>query len=303
MMAMIDVDQVVIALREELGIGPVLRVEPVEQGSFNVVFRAVLAGRRLYVRINRDREAYPREIGVYQRAAACGMPIPGIIGYLPWSGTIDASILVLGEIEGVSLDQASLPLDARRGVFERAGAILRRLHEAPIDGYGMLTVRDGVLRGASASWRDYWLVDNPWDRNLEDIAREGMVSAPVYARVEGAIDAMCTAEFGPARLLHNDYTSGHIFTDGRAVTGVIDFGNALAGDPRYDIAMARYFCDAAEADAFGRGYGALALDPMVHTYDIYIAAIKVLWSYRTGDLAGATRRVAVLDAVTTGPGA
>lgn len=296
---MIEFDQAVIALREELGIGPVVGVEPVEQGSFNVVFRAVLADRGLYVRVNRDREAYPREVGAYRRAAACGMPIPEIVGYLPWSVTIDASILVLGEIEGVSLDDASLTRDARRGVFERAGAILRRLHEAPIGGYGMLTVREGVLRGASASWRDYWLVDNPWDRNLEDIARDGLVSAPVYARVEGAIDAMCAAEFGPARLLHNDYTSGHIFTDGRAVTGVIDFGNALAGDPRYDIAMARYFCDAAEADAFGRGYGALARDPTVHTYDIYIAAIKVLWSYRNEDLAGATRRAAALDALVT----
>ncbi len=79
---MFDVDQVVIALRDELGIGPVVRVEPVEQGSFNVVFRAVLADRRLYVRINRDREAYPREVGAYRRAAACGMPIPEIVGYL-----------------------------------------------------------------------------------------------------------------------------------------------------------------------------------------------------------------------------
>lgn len=300
---MIDVDQAVIALRDELGIGPVLRIEPVEQGSFNIVFRAVLADRRLYVRINRDREAYPREVGAYRRAAACGMPIPEIVGYLPWSGKIDASILVLGEIEGVSLDDASLTRDARRRVFEHAGAMLRRLHEAPIEGYGTLTVRDGVLCGGSASWRDYWLIDNPWDRNLEDIARDGLVSGPVYARIKGAIDAMCAADFGPARLLHNDYTSGHIFTDGRAVTGVIDFGNALAGDPRYDIAMARYFCDAAEADAFRRGYGPLARDPMVHTYDIYIAAIKVLWSYRNGNLAGAKRRAAVLDALVNDPGA
>lgn len=300
---MIDIERAVAALTDELGIGPVVRIEPVEQGSFNVVFRAVLADRRLYVRINRDLAAYSRELGAYRRAAACGMPVPEIVGYLPRSRTIDVSIMVLGEIEGESLDTASLTSDARRRVFAHAGAMLRRLHEAPIDGYGALTVRDGVLCGESASWREYWLIDNPWDRNLEDIVRDGLVSGSVYARVERTIDAMCTADVGPARLLHNDYTSGHIYTDGRAITGVIDFGNALAGDPRHDIAMSRYFCNADEADAFGRGYGPRARDPMVHTYDIYIAAIKVLWSHRTGNPADARRRVAVLEALTTGPGA
>jgi len=303
MKAVVDAERVVVALRDELGIGPVSRIEPADDGSFNAVFRVVVADRGLYVRINHDRDAYPRELCAYRLAAASGMPVPKIVGYLPDVPTIDAAMLVLGEIEGESLDTASLSDNARRRVYEHAGAMLHRLHEAPVDGYGMLTVRDGMLRGESASWRDYWLVDNPYDRNLEDIARDGLVSGAVYARVEAAIEAMCAAEIGPARLLHNDFTGVHIFTDGRNVTGVIDFGNALAGDPRYDIAMARYFRDALEADALTRGYGPLALDPMVRTYEIYVSAIKVLWIYRIGNLDDARRRAGALGALVAEPGA
>lgn len=294
---MVELERVGRALTDEVGLGPVVRIAPVapnDQGSFNEVFRVALADRSVFVRINRDRDAFPRELAAYRRGAACGMPVPDVIAFLPHSLSIDAPVLVLGEVAGEPLGTAPLLDDTRRRLFAHAGAMLRRLHEAPIDGYGALTLRDGVLRGASASWRDYWLIDNTYDRDLEAIARDGLVTGSEWARVERAIDTMIAAEVGPARLLHNDFHGAHIFTDGRAITGVIDFGNALAGDPRYDIAMSRYFCDAIEAEAFTRGYGALALDPMVHTYGIYVAAIKVLWSQRTGNAAGVGRGVAIL---------
>jgi len=207
---------------------------------------------------------------------------------------IEVPMLVLGEIAGEPLGTASLADDARQRLFAHAGTMLRRLHAAPIGGYGTLTLRDGVLRGASSSWRDYWLIDNTYDRDLEAIVREGLVTGSEWARVERSIETMIAVEVGPARFLHNDFHGAHIFTDGRAITGVIDFGNALAGDPRYDIAMSRYFCDAIEAEVFSRGYGDLARDPMVHTYGVYVAAIKVLWGHRTGNPAGVEWGVAAL---------
>ena len=294
MRIMVEPQQVVHALTDELGLGPVVRVEPVEQGWFNEVFRVELGDRSVFVRINRDREAFPRELAAYQRGADCGMPVPDVVAYLPHSVTLDAPMLVLGEITGEPLGTSPPGRNARQRLHEQAGAMLRRLHAAPIDGYGTLTLRDGVLRGASSSWRNYWLVDNTYDRDLEAIARDGPVSGSEWARVERAIDTMVAVEVGPARFLHNDFHGAHIFTDGRAITGVIDFGNALAGDPRYDIAMARYFCEPFEAEAFTRGYGDVALDPMVQTYGVYVAAIKVLWSQRTGNEAGVEWGVAAL---------
>ena len=66
---MVEPQQVVHALTDELGLGPVVRVEPVEQGWFNEVFRVELGDRSVFVRINRDREAFPRELAAYQRGA------------------------------------------------------------------------------------------------------------------------------------------------------------------------------------------------------------------------------------------
>jgi hygromycin-B 4-O-kinase len=38
------------------------------------------------------------------------------------------------------------------------------------------------------------------------------------------------------QLVHNDYQFENVMTDGKRISGVIDWGNALYGDPLYDVA-------------------------------------------------------------------
>lgn len=71
------------------------------------------------------------------------------------------------------------------------------------------------------------------------------------------LDAVPEPAFRPA-LLHTEIGPSHVLVDGDRISGLIDFGDAMVGDPEYDLAPVGMFVtrgDAAAFSAFLRGYG------------------------------------------------
>lgn len=81
----------------------------------------------------------------------------------------------------------------------------------------------------------------------------------------------------PETLIHGDLTIDNVLADGEGLTGVIDWGGAGPGDPRYDITLAlsppdERRLDATVVSAFLEGYGSHGLPSELraffeHVYD------------------------------------
>src|SRR5206468_2652045 len=83
-------------------------------------------------------------------------------------------------------------------------------------------------------------------------------------------------------LLHNDFHGAHIFVDAGEISGVIDWGRALSGDPRLDVAQTLFFLDDESQESFAAGYGVANVDPVVTKYQVVVAAEKAAWRHSMG---------------------
>ena len=103
-------------------------------------------------------------------------------------------------------------------------------------------------------WRDYMML------NLEaHVARCRAIGAITSDQSEAILEiftdhaAVCIDV--PARLLHGDLGNHNIFVQNNAVVALIDWEDALIGDPAFDVAMWLTFHPPCRHAAFLQGYG------------------------------------------------
>lgn len=160
---------------------------------------------------------------------------------------------VISHLEGRPISSVWLDLPAAEqvGLAEEIGAAMARLHEIPAPSSGVLAEDWPAFvarRGPRCVERNR-KYDLPTDW-LEPLRRFTESAQPLLR--PGA----------PGVLLHADLTDQHIFVRrvrGRwSVTGLIDFGDAMVGDPLYEFAAPAMFLTQGKPEAqraLLRGYG------------------------------------------------
>lgn len=192
------------ALLARLGVRGVSSVAPATGGRDTAVWRVEAEGGPYALRVfgpGRE-ETCRREAEVMRAAAAGGVPAPSVVAEEVHDGR--AAILMEwrpGRPVAAELQRRPWRAYPLGVLFGRCQARLNAL-PAP-----------GALRDPERSWL-IWLP--PEERSL----RESLARLPHQQN----------------RLLHLDYHPLNVLTDGRRITGVIDWTNARAGDPRADIA-------------------------------------------------------------------
>lgn len=122
------------------------------------------------------------------------------------------------------------------------GTFLRVLHDVPLD--------DAVARGlpdptTTRRWRN-----TAFDRFDVEVAGRLPDPRPLRRR----LDRLATA---PADVVvHGDLRAEHVLLEGARITGVIDWGDARAGDAAKDLVWPLLDTDPAVARAVGEAYGA-----------------------------------------------
>lgn len=148
------------------------------------------------------------------------------------------------------------------GVYRRMGALLRRLHAIPMSAYGYI-LGDGVFE-PRASNADY--MTDAFERMFRRFRRQGGGDA-----LASDLERQARAQYrlfhhsaGPV-LCHDDFQPGNVLAARDAAgelipTGLIDFANALAGDPLADLAKALFCSTHEDPRSVGpllEGYGSL----------------------------------------------
>jgi aminoglycoside phosphotransferase (APT) family kinase protein len=152
---------------------------------------------------------------------------------------------------------AGHPVVAAHPALYEAGARLRRLHEVMLPGFGFL---------AEAAWHerdDFSLKHSDWLGFLRGICADALsladrhaVAVRLAASTAAAIDAHAAAldaiEVGS--LCHGDLKAAHILIEADRLAGVIDWGDAMVGDPLWDVARFAHRADADSLSSLLAGY-------------------------------------------------
>ena len=172
--------------------------------------RATLRVGDVFLKIDADQERTDREV---RAMAIAPIPTPEIL----WR---KQPVLALAALSGTALGRLGEPSVASTAAWAAAGAVVRRLHDAPLPPW------PSGRRGESAARLDSeceWLVAN-------GVLPDDLVTR--NRRVADVVFRPWTPVF-----THGDLQIDHVFIDGDAITGVLDWSEAGQGDALYDLAV------------------------------------------------------------------
>lgn len=196
---------------------------------------------------------------------------------------------ILAEAPGTPLRDETL--DAHPAILPGIGRALRAVHDVAGDGAGLidLSLQKPPARpcGVHERWDNYVLLN--LDRHIEACRTAGLVDAKLAGRIAALFQTMRDAFAArPMRLLHGDPGTHNIAVDAAtgSVTALLDWEDALVGDPLFDVAMWSTFHPPRRLVDFLAGYGLSSPsredEQLIAAYFLRIALSKTVHRIRFG---------------------
>lgn len=222
-------------------------VQQLVEGEEAQAFSYECDGKGYVLRIRRESAGFQKDAYAAAHFQSERLPIPRVIQI----GSLDEHhIFCLTEKRpGFTLQDADS--HTLRRLLEPTTQVWLALKECDLRetvGFGDFHA-DG--QGAFATWQEFLLAlfDSPaydWDPVVQ------FMSQTAYERLVTPFTSL--AQFCPEELslVHGDFGSNNVLTDGQSITAVLDWENAKYGDPLFDVATASFWspwleCMAAQA--------------------------------------------------------
>ena len=182
----------------------------------------------LFLKANGDRSTIAEAL-VTQQVRAAGVPAPNVIDSGTDSRLPGGSWIVMPRLPGVSFDASNAtPIEIDTAIADVART-LKILRDTALPGWGWVG-DDG--RGTSPSW-PAWL-----HRQITETATRlgDQLPGDFAMSAHHVIDATAS-DLPLGSILNGDLGLSHILVDSTgAVTGILDWADAIIGDPLYDVA-------------------------------------------------------------------
>ncbi len=208
-------------------------------GFFSRAYAVAIDSREYVVRLNSEphaAESFAKDAYAWRHFNSASLPIPRIIviGRTPEVHYAISERAAGRSLMACSLEerQAALPalLDALESVGRSDVMSSSGSGDWGSDGNGKFENWRGYLASVIEDHDEGYYKD--WHRLFEDSFLERDVYEAVYDRMLELL-ARCPEQ---RSLIHNDFQFENLLWDGRRITGVIDWANALYGDSLYDVA-------------------------------------------------------------------
>ncbi|RKR74208.1 phosphotransferase family enzyme [Frondihabitans australicus] len=174
--------------------------------------RATVRAGDVFIKIDSDPARLDRELAAMDLA-----PVP--TGEVLWR---QPQAMAVARVRGERLARLGEVSSAPASVWRAVGAVVRRLHEAPVP----------ALPGRPAATIDVLA------RECEALVGEGILPVSVVIRHQ-ELASRVVRSFEPA-FTHGDLQPEHVFVEGGGanprVTGIIDWSEGGPGDPLFDLA-------------------------------------------------------------------
>ena len=207
-----------------------------------------------FLKIDGDPDRQRAEV---QAIRSVPVPTPTVLWHEP-------PVLALGALRGHTLGRLGQRSTASAAAWAAVGAALATLHDAPLPAREGPTIED--LRSRLDDECD-WLASN------------GVLPEDVLER-HGRRAEQVLRPFEPT-FVHGDLHLEHVFVDGDAVTGIIDWSEARQGDPLWDLASLTLGDDERLEDLIA-GYGSDVDRDMVRAWWSWRCLVVVRWLTENG---------------------
>jgi hygromycin-B 7''-O-kinase len=190
-------------------------------------------GRRLVLKVYRGELSWKRNKEVFLLELVAGrVPVPEIVYTTP-------GVLLMTRLPG---QPARFTDDDSVEISRQLGRLLRELHAVTFDAFGYIETR---VTSPVATNTEYMRrrVDRKVQSGPADL-RDALKH--YFGERDAAFDGCETAV-----LCHNDAHDANVLVENGRITGIVDWENAVAADPIFDLAKAWAFSD-------GRSDGTLA---------------------------------------------
>ncbi|WP_158268935.1 phosphotransferase family protein [Ensifer sp. NM-2] len=212
-------------------LGEISHLTQITEGEESRAFSFRTNGENFIVRINQTPDGFNKDAYAYQQFATAALPIPEIVTL----GELDGGHVycVSRRVPGVTLQdlkRAELPV-----VVGPVACVLDAIAASNIGATGGYGPFDPQGKGAYATWRDFLTaIASPRQYDWAAAGHRADLD-----RVQPLLnEVLALAEYCPEarQLIHGDFGSNNVLTDGHRITGVIDWSEAMFGDPLYDVA-------------------------------------------------------------------
>lgn len=185
-----------------------------------------------------------------------GMPAPSCTFDALAGGDTTRGAQLVERVVGESLDLRDADEAATLRGLRAAAAALARVHALRGTGAGPLSLvqlRSGAIAGLHTSWREF--IHLRLEEHLRECAAMGAMSEAEAGCAEQALSGPLLADAASVALLHGD-PGGHNFVmRGDTVAGVIDWEDAMVGDPLFELASMCTFHPERRHAAILEGHG------------------------------------------------
>lgn len=269
-----------------------VEVRPLEQqGTFHHVFEGGRAGKALdkLVRVNRLAGYfvdYPLAAGAHVQAVLGhhGIPCARVFEYDFSRRHVPTDIEVLERIEGMSLSAFDDDDAATAPHLASLAGLLRKVHAIPGEGAGFVDASVASrLAGVHTGWDQY--VFTQLSPHLAALEAARVMTA---SEASAALGAFERARPGLARveprLLHGDPGSHNVIVREGAEPVLVDWEDALLGDPLFDVAFWATFHPERRWPAFFEAYFARGWKPTARfwLYFLRVSISKTVHRLRFG---------------------
>lgn len=197
-------------------------------------------------------------------AKEAGLPSYDTLAVHDYEGGDDFAFHVLEKLPGAAIKKwLEVHPDNEAALLPKIGNMMARLHQIKVDGFGPFDnerAENGELIGLHQTFGT--AVRAGLAFNLDVLRSEGVLDNNQVAVITGLFGGdsplLATQQ---AVLVHNDFADWNLLTDGKDVTGVLDWDECVGGDPVSDIACWSTFFEPQRLNDFLKGYWEIAQKP------------------------------------------
>jgi aminoglycoside phosphotransferase (APT) family kinase protein len=257
-------------------------IESLSGGTLHILFRVRSATRNWILKVSLEKPDFG--LAIESRAMRLlrdiGLPSLEVAAF----EAVDGPFILIEEARGQTLTQFEHPDTQQMPeplLFE-FGRFLAKVHQTPAKGGGLLDCSHDEWTGLHQTWTDYLRLR--LDEHLEVCRNIGAIDSTEALAIQKFFSEIPSVS---PRLLHGDPGHHNVFSDGQKITAIIDWEDALAGDPIFDIAYWGTFVRDEMRQRFLDGYQTVEKLPpdFEHRYWLYylrVALSKTVHRHRFG---------------------
>ena len=203
--------------------------EQLTEGEESRAFGVTADGQDLVVRISRSRVGFDKDAYAYRHFRSVNVPVPEVLSIEAFE---TAWLCISVRIPGQTLQALGASAALYAGAIADTIQAIAKTEVPASSGFGPF---DADGRATFAHWRDYLAaiadpVHFDWSA-VSSLVPPGTVK-PLLQRITD-LAGYCTDR---RQLIHGDFGSNNVLVGSGAVTGVLDWSEAMWGDALYDVA-------------------------------------------------------------------